>query len=238
MIMSRYILLVLAAFAIFCERQTCLAAGDMGEVGSLQNIFKCYSASNWYGKCGTNYACLVKRWPSQLPAPLRTAVFSEQRECNGGIRHLFLFPSVEHSNQLFRLEVVCADSVELAHRAMLEYFSDCSATQPFPAASKSTGMVGDYCYFGYGKIWTCVMFVRNNAFVVLKSPMPSVSVRREAYVVDEELIRLSSPESAIRINSEACMPDAPTTKQSMFSEIGKANTSKVLSKTPKDDEMR
>ena len=122
MIMSRFTLLVLAALAMFCESQICLAASDMGEVGLLQNIFKCYSASNWYGECETNYASLVKRWSSQLPAPLQPAVYREQRECNGGVRHLFLFPSVEYTNQLFRLEVVCADSVERAHRTMLEYF--------------------------------------------------------------------------------------------------------------------
>ena len=150
-----------------CIGAPSIAASDMGEVGLLQNIFKCYSASNWYGECETNYASLVKRWPSQLPAPLQPAVYREQRECNGEVRHLFLFPSAENTNQLFRLEVVCADSVERAHRTMLEYFSDCSAPQPFPAASHETGRVGDYCYFGYGKIWTSVMFVRNNVFVVL-----------------------------------------------------------------------
>lgn len=206
--MSRFILLALATLAMLCESQICLAASDMGEVGLLQNIFKCYSASNWYGECEMNYATLVKRWSSQLPAPLQPAVYREQRECNGGVRHLFLFPSVEYTNQLFRLEVVCADSVERAHRTMLEYFSDCSAPQPFPAASHETGRVGDYCYFGYGKPWTSVMFVRNNVFVVLKSPTQSISVQREAEIIDKELIRLSFAESAIRINSDACMPDA------------------------------
>ena len=47
--MSRFILLALATLAMLCESQICLAASDMGEVGLLQNIFKCYSASNWYG---------------------------------------------------------------------------------------------------------------------------------------------------------------------------------------------
>ena len=47
--MSRFILLALATLAMLCESQICLAASDMGEVGMLQNIFKCYSASNWYG---------------------------------------------------------------------------------------------------------------------------------------------------------------------------------------------
>lgn len=206
--MSRFILLALATLAMLCESQICLAASDMGEVGLLQNIFKCYSASNWYGECEMNYATLVKRWSSQLLAPLQPAVYREQRECNGGVRHLFLFPSVEYTNQLFRLEVVCADSVERAHRTMLEYFSDCSAPQPFPAASHETGRVGDYCYFGYGKIWTSVMFVRNNVFVVLKSPTQSISVQRAAEAVDKELMRLSSAESAMGINTDAGMSDA------------------------------
>ena len=90
--MSRFILLALATLAMLFESQICLAASDMGEVGLLQNIFKCYSASNWYGECEMNYATLVKRWSSQLPAPLQPAVYREQRECNGGVRHLFLFP--------------------------------------------------------------------------------------------------------------------------------------------------
>ena len=47
--MSRFILLALATLAMLCESQICLAASDMGGVGLLQNIFKCYSASNWYG---------------------------------------------------------------------------------------------------------------------------------------------------------------------------------------------
>lgn len=47
--MSRFILLALATLAMLCESQICLAASDMGEVWLLQNIFKCYSASNWYG---------------------------------------------------------------------------------------------------------------------------------------------------------------------------------------------
>ena len=52
------------------------------------------------------------------------------------------------------------------------------------------------------------MFVRNNVFVVLKSPTQSISVQRAAEAVDKELMRLSSAESAMGINTDAGMSDA------------------------------
>ena len=163
----------------------------MDSVGNLHDIFECYSASNWYGKSKKCYSGLVKQWPLSFPAMLRP-VYHERAKSSGGTRDVFLLSDAGNTNQLLRLEIVCADSIKLAHRAMLEYFSSCSAVQPFPIASDDTGSVGDYCYFGYGKPWTSVMFVRDNVFVALKSLASMSSVRQEAEAIDKEIMRLAS----------------------------------------------
>ena len=181
---------LMMALGLFCLCHDNVA-DEKDSVGSLQDVFECYSASNWYGKCEKCYIGQVKHWPLNLPVMSRR-VCHERAKSSGGIRDIFLLSDPGHTNQLLRLEIVCADSIKLAHRAMLEYFSSCSAVQPFPIASDRTGSVGDYCYFGYGKPWTSVMFVRNNVFVALKSLASMSSVRQEAEAIDKEIMRISS----------------------------------------------
>ena len=181
---------LMMALGLFCLCHV-NAADEMDSVGNLHDIFECYSASNWYGKSKKSYSGLVKQWPLSFPAMLRP-VYHERAKSSGGTRDVFLLSDAGNTNQLVRLEIVCADSIKLAHRAMLEYFSSCSAVQPFPIASDDTGSVGDYCYFGYGKPWTSVMFVRDNVFVALKSLASMSSVRQEAEAIDKEIMRLAS----------------------------------------------
>ena len=178
------------AFIFVCSSQVCLAAVPQAEDRG-QGIIERYHADDWCGKSRVCYSCLVKEWPEQLPAPMQ-AVSHERMDFASYKKELFFLADSENSNRVSRLEVHLAKSVKAAHRSMLTYFSTCAAPQPFPEATEQTGRVGDRCYFGFGETWTSVMFVRNNVFVVLSSSGASFSVRKEAEVIDKEILRLSS----------------------------------------------
>lgn len=179
---------------LFFLSQVGITAGIDG-IDYLQDIFTCYSASNWYGKSEKHYSSLVKQDVLNIPVILR-AVCNEKTRCSENSWNVFLLSDLDQTNILIRVDIVCAGTMKLAHQAMLEYFLSCSAVHPFPKASDVTGKVGDYCYFGYGKSWTSVMFVRNNVFSIVKSLTSMSSVQQVAKIIDEEILRLSKPQES------------------------------------------
>ena len=144
-----------------------------------------YQYEQWVGTIKTNYLRIIK---------IPTIIFndlnvSEDLTIRSGS---YMF---QPTNTPFNvhLRVYETPSVLDAHEALIDFFSTCSAIQPFPSGASIGIDLGDHCYTGYPIGETnSVSFVRNNVFVNVSSRKLQSSVYEIAKQIDQHLLSIST----------------------------------------------
>ena len=162
-----------------------------GEVDSYdESVKRAYGYSNWCGRTRMDYPRLVQDWylpDLSLPTNGINAVVENEAFETG--RGFFI---VRNGDELIYVDSEICGSVEGAHEAVIEKFSNMTTTRIFPQVTNDIGDV--LFYYQYPGDGDSVVFTRNNVFVRIRSDMLSCSATNIAKQIDVSILRASGVE--------------------------------------------
>ena len=162
-----------------------------GEVDSYdESVKRAYGYSNWCGRTRMDYPRLVQDWylpDLSLPTNGINAVVENEAFETG--RGFFI---VRNGDELIYVDSEICGSVEGAHEAVIEKFSNMTTTRIFPQVTNDIGDV--LFYYQYPGDGDSVVFTRNNVFVRIRSDMLSCSDTNIAKQIDVSILRASGVE--------------------------------------------
>ena len=162
-----------------------------GEVDSYdESVKRAYDYSNWCGRTRMDYPRLVQDWylpDLSLPTNGINAVVENEAFETG--RGFFI---VRNGDELIYVDSEICGSVEGAHEAVIEKFSNMTTTRIFPQVTNDIGDV--LFYYQYPGDGDSVVFTRNNVFVRIRSDMLSCSATNIAKQIDVSILRASGVE--------------------------------------------
>ncbi len=158
----------------------------------LAMIKELYGFSTWAGQTKVHYEKTVTNWVPDFGS-LGVTNFLQHDEgqwtnSQKYSRYSFLFGPGDSTNARAELTIDERQDVTNAHWAMIQWFSNAQAVQPFPLGSELGLDIGDRCYLGWGVTGHSFAFVRNNVFVWV---FGAGSVLELARKLDCELVRHS-----------------------------------------------
>ena len=155
-----------------------------------EDIVLRYAYSNWCGRTRMTYPRLVQDWylpDLALPTNGINAVVENEAFETG--RGFFI---VRNGDELIYVDSEICGSVEGAHEAVIEKFSNMTTTRIFPQVTNDIGDV--LFYYQYPGDGDSVVFTRNNVFVRIRSDMLSCSATNIAKQIDVSILRASGVE--------------------------------------------
>ena len=162
-----------------------------GEVDSYdESVKRAYGYSNWCGRTRMDYPRLVQDWylpDLSLPTNGINAVVENEAFETG--RGFFI---VRNGDELIYVDSEICGSVEGAHEAVIEKFSNMTTTRIFPQVTNDIGDV--LFYYQYPGDGDSVVFTRNNVFVRIRSDMLFCSATNIAKQIDVSILRASGVE--------------------------------------------
>ena len=162
-----------------------------GEVDPYdESVKRAYDYSNWCGRTRMVYPRLVQDWylpDLSLPTNGINAVVENEAFETG--RGFFI---VRNGDELIYVDSEICGSVEGAHEAVIEKFSNMTTTRIFPQVTNDIGDV--LFYYQYPGDGDSVVFTRNNVFVRIRSDMLSCSATNIAKQIDVSILRASGVE--------------------------------------------
>lgn len=162
-----------------------------GEVDPYdESVKRAYDYSNWCGRTRMDYPRLVQDWylpDLSLPTNGINAVVENEAFETG--RGFFI---VRNGDELIYVDSEICGSVEGAHEAVIEKFSNMTTTRIFPQVTNDIGDV--LFYYQYPGDGDSVVFTRNNVFVRIRSDMLSCSATNIAKQIDVSILRASGVE--------------------------------------------
>ena len=162
-----------------------------GEVDPYdESVKRAYGYSNWCGRTRMVYPRLVQDWylpDLSLPTNGINAVVENEAFETG--RGFFI---VRNGDELIYVDSEICGSVEGAHEAVIEKFSNMTTTRIFPQVTNDIGDV--LFYYQYPGDGDSVVFTRNNVFVRIRSDMLSCSATNIAKQIDVSILRASGVE--------------------------------------------
>ena len=162
-----------------------------GEVDSYdESVKRAYGYSNWCGRTRMDYPRFVQDWylpDLSLPTNGINAVVENEAFETG--RGFFI---VRNGDELIYVDSEICGSVEGAHEAVIEKFSNMTTTRIFPQVTNDIGDV--LFYYQYPGDGDSVVFTRNNVFVRIRSDMLSCSATNIAKQIDVSILRASGVE--------------------------------------------
>ena len=162
-----------------------------GEVDSYdESVKRAYGYSNWCGRTRMDYPRLVQDWylpDLSLPTNGINAVVENEAFETG--RGFFI---VRNGDELIYVDSEICGSVEGAHEAVIEKFSNMTTTRICPQVTNDIGDV--LFYYQYPGDGDSVVFTRNNVFVRIRSDMLSCSATNIAKQIDVSILRASGVE--------------------------------------------
>ena len=162
-----------------------------GEVDSYdESVKRAYGYSNWCGRTRMDYPRLVQDWylpDLSLPTNGINAVVENEAFETG--RGFFI---VRNGDELIYVDSEICGSVEGAHEAVIEKFSNMTTTRIFPQVTNDIGDV--LFYYQYPGDGDSVVFTRNNVFVRIRSDMLFCSATNVAKQIDVSILRASGVE--------------------------------------------
>ena len=162
-----------------------------GEVDPYdESVKRAYDYSNWCGRTRMDYPRLVQDWylpDLSLPTNGINAVVENEAFETG--RGFFI---VRNGDELIYVDSEICGSVEGAHEAVIEKFSNMTTTRIFPQVTNDIGDV--LLYYQYPGDGDSVVFTRNNVFVRIRSDMLSCSATNIAKQIDVSILRASGVE--------------------------------------------
>ena len=162
-----------------------------GEVDPYdESVKRAYGYSNWCGHTRMAYPRLVQDWylpDLSLPTNGINAVVENEAFETG--RGFFI---VRNGDELIYVDSEICGSVEGAHEAVIEKFSNMTTTRIFPQVTNDIGDV--LFYYQYPGDGDSVVFTRNNVFVRIRSDMLFCSATNIAKQIDVSILRASGVE--------------------------------------------
>ena len=155
-----------------------------------ESVKRAYGYSNWCGRTRMDYPRLVQDWylpDLSLPTNGINAVVENEAFETG--RGFFI---VRNGDELIYVDSEICGSVEGAHEAVIEKFSNMTTTRIFPQVTNDIGDV--LFYYQYPGDGDSVVFTRNNVFVRIRSDMLSCSATNIAKQIDDSILRASGVE--------------------------------------------
>ena len=155
-----------------------------------ESVKRAYDYSNWCGRTRMDYPRLVQDWylpDLSLPTNGINAVVENEAFETG--RGFFI---VRNGDELIYVDSEICGSVEGAHEAVIEKFSNMTTTRIFPQVTNDIGDV--LFYYQYPGDGDSVVFTRNNVFVRIRSDMLSCSATNIAKQIDVSILRASGVE--------------------------------------------
>ena len=156
----------------------------------LDSIKEIYQYETWSGTTKTNYQKIIKNKPPEFNnfGTTNIAVQNGEISSDGFLESFYIFKTTNMPDDVY-LRVYETSSVLDAHEALMFFFNNCSAIQPFQTG-KSIGVnLGDHCFAGYPMGATnSLFFVRNNVFIDITS---GSSVYEIANKIDQQLLSSS-----------------------------------------------
>ena len=149
-----------------------------------------YAYSNWCGRTRMTYPRLVQDWylpDFSLPTNGINAVVENEAFETG--RGFFI---VRDGDELVYVDSEICGSVEGAHEAVIEKFSNMTTTRIFPQVTNDIGDVLFHYRFKSGLDFA--VFTRNNVFVWIDSRIESCSATNIAKQIDVSILRASGVE--------------------------------------------
>ena len=155
-----------------------------------ESVKRAYGYSNWCGRTRMDYPRFVQDWylpDLSLPTNGINAVVENEAFETG--RGFFI---VRNGDELIYVDSEICGSVEGAHEAVIEKFSNMTTTRIFPQVTNDIGDV--LFYYQYPGDGDSVVFTRNNVFVRIRSDMLSCSATNIAKQIDVSILRASGVE--------------------------------------------
>ena len=152
-----------------------------------------YQYATWVDSTKTNYLQQIQNWNPDISLYGATNIeIQELGKVYGNSRVSFYVFQTTNTPYDVYLKITEEPSIHDAHEALMEFFSTCSAIQPFPTGASIGVNLGDHCYTGYPIGATnSVTFVRNNVLIDISSGEPPASVFEIAKKIDQQLLTIS-----------------------------------------------
>jgi hypothetical protein len=145
---------------------------------------KLYGFETWVGRTKTNYAHSITGWEPDFGPIGATNVIARRLGRAEPITQ-YSFNLATNPGVKLQLRVRECASVSDAHRAIIAYFVNSAAVQPFPLGANLGVDIGDRCYVNPPRSF--VVFARNNVFVILDLVHGDYSVAGVAEQLDNQL---------------------------------------------------
>lgn len=156
-------------------------------------IKEAYKFNRWAGTTKTNYQKAVSDFQPKLSEiGLSSVRFKDSEIVPNGMNRRYIVSPPAQTNEVVDIRISCRNSIAAAQNSMMDFFSMCSAIQPFPSGDALSISVGDRCYLGYPtNTVTSIAFVRNTVFVDVTSRGTTNSVLPIATWLDNLIMGLS-----------------------------------------------
>ena len=125
-----------------------------------------YNFDQWAGTTKTNYQKTVSDFQPNFEEIGFTQSLSSDNEVTGGENYRrYRVTKPTETDIILDVRISCRNTVVSAHEAMLEFFTNCAAPQPFPSGDYLS--LGDKCYIGYTptNAPTFITFARNTVCI-------------------------------------------------------------------------
>ena len=133
----------------------------------IEDLKEVYNFEQWVGTTKTNYQNTVSDFQPNFNEITFTPLYLNNCEIlQNGVNRRYFAAHTTQTNMFLDVRILCRNNVVDAQNAMMEFFSLCSAIQPFPSGETMSVSVGDRCYLGCEtNSIPSISFVRNTVFV-------------------------------------------------------------------------
>ena len=152
-----------------------------------------YNFNDWAGNTKTNYQKTVSDFqPNFGDIGLTSIRFSDNDIVQDGVDRRYIVSASTQTDEVVDVRISTRNSIIAAQNSMMDFFSLCSAIQPFPSGDALSVSVGDRCYLGYPtNTVSSIAFVRNTVFVNVDIRGTTNSVLPVAVWLDSLILGLS-----------------------------------------------
>jgi len=161
------------------------------------DLFKSkYDFDQWAGTTKTNYLNSVLNFqPNLTEIGFSHFRFNDNDVVANGIDRRYIVSTSPQTDEVLDIRISSRNNVINAQNSMMDFFSTCSAKQPFPSGDLLSVPIGDKCYLGYPtNTVSSIMFVRNTVFIDVTLRGTTNSVLPIAVWLDNSIFKLSLKE--------------------------------------------